>query len=44
MNFASEGSHNSTIIEQLTRHDTNDSGVDLTEPAIQSFLSLNQQE
>jgi len=39
MNFASEGSHNSTIIEQLTRHDTNDSGVDLTEPAIQNYLS-----
>jgi len=43
MNFSSEGSHNSTISQQLTRHETSDSGVDLTEPSItnsiQNFLS-----
>jgi hypothetical protein len=43
MNFASEGSPNSTTAQQLTRHETNDSGVDLTEPSItspmQNFLS-----
>jgi hypothetical protein len=36
MNFASEGSHNSTISQQLTRHEINDSGVDLTEPLLSS--------
>ncbi len=44
MNFTSEGSHNSTIIQQLTRHETNDSGVDLTEPSIQNFLSTNNSQ
>jgi hypothetical protein len=43
MNYSSENSH-LTMCQQLKRHETNDSGVDLTEPIpIQNFLSLNQQ-
>lgn len=34
MNFTSEGSYNSTTSQQLTRHETSDSGVDLSEPSI----------
>ena len=43
MNFSSDGVSNLQIPQQLTRHETNDSGVDLTEPSIsnpvQNFLS-----
>ncbi len=34
MTFASESSSNSQISQQLTRHETNDSGVDLSDPSI----------
>ena len=44
MNFSSENSQ-LTICQQLKRHETNDSGVDLTEPApIQNFLSTHNQQ
>lgn len=39
MNFSSEGTANLQIPQQLTRHETNDSGVDLTEPSMSNFLS-----
>jgi hypothetical protein len=38
MAFASESSNNSALIQQLTRHETNDSGVDLTDPSIHNLL------
>lgn len=46
MNCASEGSPNTSLAQQLTRHETNDSGVDLTEPGIQNFFpgQISQQK
>lgn len=38
MNFLSEGAPNSQMAQQLTRHETNDSGVDLSEPSINNPL------
>ena len=44
MSYSSENSQ-LTICQQLKRHETNDSGVDLTEPTpIQSFLSSHNQQ
>ncbi|CAF4602647.1 unnamed protein product, partial [Rotaria magnacalcarata] len=34
MNYSSEGLPQNTVCQQLTRCETNDSGVDLTEPSI----------
>ena len=39
MSFSSENSSNSSMIQQLTRHPINDSGVDLTEPAGQTYFT-----
>jgi hypothetical protein len=43
MNFSSEGSHTSSLCQQLLRNDASDSGVDLSEPGItnsvQNFLT-----
>ncbi|CAF3238633.1 unnamed protein product [Rotaria sp. Silwood2] len=48
MNFSSEGSHNSSLCQQLIRHVANDSGVDLTEPSItnsvQNILSTHDSQ
>ncbi|CAF3134917.1 unnamed protein product [Rotaria sp. Silwood2] len=49
MNYSSDGSSNNiTSCQQLTRHEINDSGVDLTEPSIanplQNFLSTQMQQ
>ncbi|CAF3737782.1 unnamed protein product [Rotaria sp. Silwood1] len=48
MNFSSEGSQNSILSQQLTRHITTDSGLDLTEPSInnsvQNILSIQDSQ
>lgn len=39
MTFSSESSTNSQVSQQLTRHETNDSGVDLSDPSMHNLLS-----
>ncbi|CAF0977083.1 unnamed protein product [Rotaria sordida] len=48
MNFSSEGSHNSSLCQQLIHHTADDSGVDLTEPnitnSVQNILSTQDSQ